>query len=243
MDRTGLESLLVEARDSVVFPETPDVVDAVLRRLGEDRSTPVMRRRWLEVAAVAAVIVAVALALPAPRRALAGLFGLGGVEVTFVSELPQVATASEPPGDVVSLERARDEVGFEILLPQGYGEPESVHLDATIPGGLITMTFQAGPDGYGLVITEMLGSVHVPILRKVVGPDVTVAPVDVGGDEGYWIEGQPHQLAVLDTQRRDRVDLPRLVGNTLLFVRDGTTIRIESGAGLPAALDVAAALR
>ena len=68
-----------------------------------------------------------------------------------------------------------------------------------------------------------------------------VEPVDVDGDEGYWIVGE-HVLTYLDDAGAPREIPPRLVGNTLLFERDGVTIRIEIGGNLEDAMAVAGSL-
>jgi hypothetical protein len=133
-------------------------------------------------------------------------------------------------------------VDFTLLLPVGYGDPSEVFLEQSVPGGLVTLTYDPGPGSYGLVITEMAGSVNSALLDKIIGPGTTVTSVDVGGEPGFWIEGQPHALFLLDENGEIREDRTRLVGNTLLFTRDGITVRVESALDLAGALDIAEAL-
>lgn len=241
MDDGRLDALLVEVGGDVAFPPTPPMVDEVLAALADRRPSHLARRLRIAIAVAAVVILAV-VALPGPRRALAELFGLGGVAITTTPELSPAPAAGELTGRAVTPEAAQAAAAFTVLSPEGYGDPAVVRFDDGIPGGLVTLAFEAGQGGYGLVITQMLGSVEAPLLEKVVGPDTTVTRVSVGEAGGYWIQGEPHLVIVLDRDGRDRADEPRLVGNTLLFVRDGVTIRVESALDLDGALAVAGSL-
>lgn len=241
MDETTLELSLTRLRDHVVFPVTPELVDDVMAQL--DTAVPRPRKQWRRVAAVAAVVmVAVLLILPGPRRAVADLLGLGGVSVRSIDRLPTVEVATAFPGRETTVADAHEAVDFPLLLPTLSAEPDVIFLDSSVPGGLVTLGYGSGPGGYGLVITEMSGRLDGPLLEKVVGPDTNVVPLLVGTDDGFWIEGAPHLLLVLDRAGRDRVDPPRLVGTTLLFERNGVTVRIESAADLEDALEIAALL-
>jgi hypothetical protein len=230
--------MLTEVGQDLWFPDTPDIGDQILVGLRDRRSVS-KRLHRLRVAIVAAVVVVAAVvAIPGPRRAIADLFGIGGVAITTVAELPAVAVTGDLPGDPVTLQDAEERTGFTMLVP-GYGEPAEVYLDEAVPGGLVSLTYGPTDDGYRLVITQMAGSLDRPLLEKVVGADTTVTPVTVGEDDGYWIEGEPHLLLVFDQEGKDYADDPRLAGNTLLFSRDGVTIRIESGLDLEGALAIA----
>ena len=65
----------------------------------------------------------------------------------------------------------------------------------------------------------------------------------VRGEDGFWIEGDPHVVVLFDRDGQFIEDSARLAGNTLLFVRDGVTVRIEGALELDQALDVAAHLQ
>jgi hypothetical protein len=240
--RDRLEALLIEVGGDVRFPETPEIVDGVLADLADGRPVTFRFRRLRVVLVGLAVVVTTVVAIPGPRRAIAELFGIGGVAITTVTELPPVDVTGDFTGDRVTLQAAQGDAGFTLLVPDGYRDPTVVYLDEEVPGGLVTLAYQPGTGTYGLVITQMLGSLDRPLLEKVVAPDTTVTPVSVGGDDGYWIEGDPHLLLVFDRDGRDYVDDPRLAGNTLLFVRDGVTIRIESGLDLEDTMEIAAGL-
>jgi hypothetical protein len=232
------ERRLVELGAALAFPPTPSLLEAVVDRLDAPRRR---RRHWGTMAAVAAAIVLLVVALPGPRRAVADLLGIGSVRIVSVAELPPVSTLVPFTGDGVSLEAAQSEVEFAIRLPD-VGAPDLVLLDPSVPGGLVTLVYEA-PDGRpGLVITETIDSVDEALIKKVIEPGVTVLPLAVGVDRGFWIEGPPHLLFLLDAAGEVREDATRLVGDTLLFTRDGVTIRIESALSLDETLDVAASL-
>lgn len=250
-----LEAMLVDLGTEAVFPDTPPMVDAVLAGLMA-RPASGRRGRILRIAAAAAIIVlAVILALPGPRNAVADWLGLGGVLVTTVPELPASVTTGEPFGEEVSVAEALDAVEFPILLPEGYGDPSSVFLDRGVRGGQVTATYEADGDSTligetpldggtaGMVITEMAGSVEEPVLQKLAGTDTVIIAVDVNGSPGFWFEGAEHVVGVVDSSGRVIEDRARLVGNTLLFERGGVTIRIESGLQLPDAIAIAGQLK
>ena len=60
---------------------------------------------------------------------------------------------------------------------------------------------------------------------------------------GYWISGAPHELIFVDEAGQPVFDTRRIVGNTLLWARDGVTYRLESGLDRAAAIALAGTLR
>ena len=233
-----LSQQLIELGPRVSFPDPPDLAGAVLAdpRLRQTRP-PVRIHRAVAVALVAVLVVV--LALPGPRAAIASLLGLGGTQITIVDELPSVALTGVIPGDRVTLGEARSQLGFGLLLPDA--EPTELYIERSGPSQILTMAFVGDDGAYGLTITEMSTEVDVALLEKAVLPDGKIEPVDVGGDPGYWIEGT-HALLFLDGEGMPREVGARLVGNTLLFVRDGVTVRLESGLGLARTLEIAATI-
>lgn len=242
MDRDTLETMLVGLGSEVSLPETPPITEEVLRRLPNGLPIRAARRRPRVVAVTAVIVIATVVLLPGPRKAIAQLLGLGGVTITTTIELPQVPTTGGFVGNQVTLDNAMAEAAFRVLIPEGYGDPEAVFFDESVFGGMVTLAYRRGEDSYGLVVTEMLGSVDRPLLGKLLGPDATASRVDVGGSVGYWIEG-PHLLIVIDEDGNDRSDEPRLVGNTLLYVLGDVTVRIESGLDLSHSLKIADTLQ
>lgn len=233
-----LEQQLARLGANISLPDPPDLTAAIL---ADPRMRPASRSVWTRrrvgVAVLATLIVVAA--IPGPRRAIASLLGLGGTEITFVDELPPAAAEGMIPGERVSLSQARALVPFAILLPDA--EPDELFVDRSGPSQILTMVFGSGEETYGLVITEMSADVDLGLLQKSVLPDGTVQAVTVDGDSGFWIEGA-HALLFLDDEGLVREVGSRLVGNTLLFVRGGVTVRLESAFELEAALELAGTL-
>ena len=62
------------------------------------------------------------------------------------------------------------------------------------------------------------------------------------GRAGIFITGAPHAVLFRDANGEIREDEYRLARNVLLWVEDGITFRLETGAGLDRALELAASL-
>ncbi len=148
MDRSRLDAQLAEVGRDVAFPQTPPIVDEVMRRLAEPPPLQTRRRRPLVALAVALVVVSMFTVLPGPRRAIADLLGIGGVAITIAPELPQTATAGEFSGNEVTLQAAQAAVEFALVVPDGIGEPDVVYLDVSVPGGLVTLAYQPGQNSF-----------------------------------------------------------------------------------------------
>jgi hypothetical protein len=71
----------------------------------------------------------------------------------------------------------------------------------------------------------------------------TVTPISIGDAEGFWIEGPPHLVRYLTPSGAGRTEATRLVGDTLVWQRDGILYRMESALGLDDSLLLAASVR
>ena len=95
-----IERALIQLGREVAIPAAPDVVPAVLARLESRRTGRPRRRRWVLVAAAAALAaLAATLAIPDARSALLRVLHIGGARIEFVEELPAV-TPSPPELDL-----------------------------------------------------------------------------------------------------------------------------------------------
>jgi hypothetical protein len=159
-------------------------------------------------------------------------------------------------GERTTLEDARRAVTFPIALPDPglASAPSLVYLDRDVPGGEVllvwlvadtagTADLPVGPDGTGrvaFVMTETRGRIEEGLLGKLLGPDNTITPVDVGrGVTGLWIDGPVHRLYVYDSTGNVRETATRDVGNVLAWVRNGVLYRIETNLDLDRALRIA----
>ena len=226
---------LVELGAEIGYPATPSFTAWTEGKVPHSR-----RRRAYMVVAAAAALVVVLLAIPGPRTAIARFFGIGVVSFTGVEEQPDAPLDRQPNGAVVELCVAQKNVEFDLLtLSQ---EPDVVWLDESVAGGMVTLGYADSDSSYRLLITQMEGGTDLPAVEKLLSGGTVVSEVDVGGDVGFWVEGDPHVLLLFDRNGTVVEDSARLVGNTLVFVRDGVTVRIEGALNLDQALAVAGAL-
>jgi len=126
-----LEARLVALGEELVFPRAESLVDDVLEAL-EPPAVPVAPSRWrrplLVAAAAVLVAVAVALAVPGSRRAVARWLGFDGYRIERVVELPDVDAAPAPAGPVV-IRGDLEQVTFGKLVDAG-SKVEVVSLNA-----------------------------------------------------------------------------------------------------------------
>jgi hypothetical protein len=230
----SFEAALVSLGDQIAYPATPGF---------EIEPTSVGVRHglgWKAALAFGAAAVLVLLAFPGPRAAIADFFGIGAVRFIELSEISPAPTTDFPSGDEVSLETASSAVDFPILtLDQS---PDLILLNHSIPGGMVTLGYGEFRGSYRLLITQLHARTDEESLGKLLLDETIVQRVDVDGARGFWIEGELHTVVILDRDGDAVVDSARLVGNTLLYVEEGRTVRIEGDLTLDQALNVAASL-
>ena len=234
----------------LAFPPAPDVSARVAERL---QAVPaparprLLPRRPLAIAlAVLLVGVVAALAVPPVRGALADLLGIGGVSVQQVDRLPAVAPSTDLAlGRRVTLDEARRSVDFPVRVPSdpALGPPHAVYLTRSIPGGAVSLLYGT-ERGVRLLVTQFRGSVEPDLVKKITaGGETSMEPLIVRGRFGYFLSGRPHFVAFRDANGQIREDSFRLARNVLLWVEDGITFRLETGAGRARALELARSLR
>jgi hypothetical protein len=138
----------------------------------------------------------------------------------------------------MSLAAARDAVAFDVRLPTSLGRPDSVWLDTGVSGGQVALAYESSSDlpaapgtDLGALVTQFSDAeVAETALKKVTGsqPGTTYEPVTVEGAQGFWISGEPHVIAYLESDGDIRSETVRLAGNVLLWEAGGVTYRIES---------------
>jgi hypothetical protein len=218
------------------------------------------------------VLAAVAILLVAAIAAAIGL-GLPGIRITFSSSPPPSAaliptasaagTASSRPsptpspsagplgwrlglGSPIAVGDLAASVDFALRLPPSVGTPASTWL----LDGRATAVWPAGPTlppleqpDLGLVLTEFRGDVDSGYFSKILSPGTTIEPVTVDGVTGYWISGRPHELVFVNPSGEPVFDSRRIVGDTLIWAKDGITYRLETGLDRNRAVAIANSLR
>ncbi len=240
-----LEHALRSLGRELDFPATPDLSGRVRGRLadGERPRMPFVSRRVVVIAlAVLAVSVGAVLAVPPARSTVLEWFGIGGVTIQYVDELPDVEKATEDLGlgDRVSLAEARELASFRVRVPtvDGLDDPPKVYYraEASQVGFLY-----GSEDDPKLLITQAGASGAV---GKLTTAGTNVELVTVGpGYPGAWLSGDKHGLYYPGGPEHGEEPF-RLVGNALVFENDlGITTRIEAEISKDEAMRIARSMR
>ena len=237
MSALELERRLEDLRVHLVLPEPAPAAPAVLPRL-----TEVPRRRIGALVLAAALLAATAavLAVPPARSALLELFGIGGIEIRRVDDLPVVKRrAPIRLGRAIPLGAAQARVAFPIVYPAELGRPDAVFVSDIDPGGRVDLLWGSRTRPRAL-LTSFVTSGTVGV--KAVPRETVVEPVTVGGAAGTWISGAAHAFVYTDRSGTNRSDTSRLVGNVLLWKRGRVTLRLEAQIPKAEALELASDL-
>jgi hypothetical protein len=239
-----LELALVELGRSIEFPPTPDLAPRVREQIAAERAprrrvTLFPARRALVVAlAVLAVSVGALMAVPGTRAAILEFFGLRGITIERVDTLPTVPKAAELNlGARVSLDRARDLADFEVVVPERLGDPDEIYFSDFPPGGMVSFVYGSAAEPRAL-FTQFRATVDDVFFKKVeAGTDIE--DVQIGGEPGFYLSGNPHVFAYVDEDGQFREETVRLVGNVLLWERGELTLRLEGDITRDEALRIA----
>jgi hypothetical protein len=239
-----LELALVDLGRRIEFPPTPELAPRVRTRLAAGRAprAPFTRRHTLALAfALLAVAIGAVMAVPQTRAAILEFFHLRGVAIERVEELPTVSTQQDFNklfvGEPVSLAEARRRADFEVVVPEALGDPDGIYYQETPPGGMVSFVYGTLEQPRALV-TEFHATVKDVILKKAAA-DTEIEAVNVDGEPGYWLSGEPHDFSYLDENGEFRQELVRLAGNTLLWERGPLTLRLEADVPKAQALRIA----
>lgn len=247
MDDVMLERLLVRAAAATVYPPTPAVRGRVTAAILAPTATSA-RRSWrpafvLAGLAIVALAVAITLAVPSSRSAVADLFRIEG---TKIERLPTPAAGVTPtplppasdPASIatpVSLSEAQRRIGFRPALPRGAGDPSAVYVKTYGETDSVAILRYAAYDLWEMRPRDLTFGKGAP-------QDVIIRETAVGGRPAYWIEGGPHVVAVFD-QRGEIPGSERTVAHdTLIWRTDFALYRLELALSQAEALSVAETL-
>jgi hypothetical protein len=266
----ALEAALADLGEAVVWPPTPDLAAAVGTRVrrGPVRPRRPLRRALLLAAALVLVVAGAAVAIRLGLDLLDIRTGpIPSATPTVVTGSPGAsAVASGRPtpaptpaglgvrlgiGRAASLADARAETSFALAVPSELGDPDQVFVGGPELRGQVAFLYDASPtlpaadslEGAGLLITQARGHSDEGLARKLVDTDLaTIDAITVDGAPGYWITGDPHVFWYLAPDGSAIQESRRLVGDTLVWERDGILYRIEGAVGLDRALEIAASM-
>jgi hypothetical protein len=212
----------------------------------EPKPRRVLRRFVPALAALAVVAVALVVFSPTTRDAVADFLGIGGVRVEYGADEGLPTPRPEDPLDLgrsLSLEEARAEVDFEVMVPGALGDPDEVFLENIVPADMVSLVYLDPHGDVDVLMTEFEGELvrNEGFIKKLIFTGTKVRRVEVNGTEAYWFSGDPHVFQYR-TDGVIREEGFRLVEKALLWVQDGVTMRIETARPLKEALEIAASL-
>ena len=214
-----------------------------------------------------ALVLAIVLLLAAAAVAIAIALGVPGIRIIFAPSgsaqsptVPAPPTSSASPsgsstrllglplglGLPISLDEAKARVGFAPRLPAGIGEPVESYVEQERLTLLWTPTTRLPkiPDtAVGLLVTEFRGQVDRTYYEKVLGGGTTVEAVTVGGNRGYWLSGEPHQLFYVGPSGEPEFETRRVVGQVLIWYDGELTYRLETALSRNDAIQLAESMR
>jgi hypothetical protein len=251
-DRAGwqraVESELRAVGRELEVPPARDLTAVVRQRL-EGRAarrrhvpalgTGALRRRpgWRAALVIVAAFLAVVIATPQGRAAIIHVLRFAGVELRQEPgpvRSPR-SSASLPGEQPMSLQKARRQVSFPILVPAALGRPDEVVVSDG--GRVVSLIYRQTP--YGQVrMDEFAGRLDPVYFEKLVHFG-SVTEVEVSGTKGLWIRG-PHELIYVSRDGTPAIASARLTtGNTLIWGTRQVALRLEGNLGKIPALAIA----
>jgi len=210
---------------------------------------PAWQRAAAPVAAAVVLMTGILIFSPGARHAVADFLGIGGVKIEVTpGALPSNLGSDLNLGQRVTLAEAQRQVPFQIVLPHtsNLNRPDQVYLSTQFIDGQVYLVYgprpgipKADTTGTGVLLSEFDATIQEDYVKKLVQFEDTVEFVSVGDYPGYWIEGAPHELEYVDSDGVPIPDSGRLAGNTLIWVRAGVTLRLESSLSKAQALHIA----
>jgi hypothetical protein len=247
----ALETELRELAHHLELPLPADQVQAVLARLGPSRapefgsveSGPPGSAPWWQIAlahrrrvhrTIAAAVLAGLAVLsvsPAGQAAVSKVVSVAGVALRFgAAEAPR--RPERLPGETgTTIEAARKQAGFAIVVPAALGDPDDVTVSDS--GRVVSLSYRAGPGrpppGPGAIaarLDEYAGDLDGVFLKQL-GVDGTVEYLDLGaGEMAVWIPA-PHAVQYVDGAGVPRLDSAHLAARTLIWQVGAVSFRLE----------------
>lgn len=240
-----LQAALTDLAGAIDWPETPPLAQAVGAAI---RARPPRTAAWRPARRGLVLGFAAALLLAGAAAAIG--IALGGLRIISGgsppgSPLPDVLVAERGFGEATDLDAAATSLGalLEPNLP-ALGNPDHVFFDPRTGAAALTWGAREGlpadPDtGLGIVVTQFRADIGPDTFEKLINDGTRVEQVVVGGTTGFWIEGGEHFFYFRLADGEVLETTIRLVGTTLMWERDGLTVRIEGAPGLADAIRIA----
>ena len=240
-----MEAALADLAAAIEWPATPPLADAVgaAIRTGTPRAPGWRPARRAVVLGVLAALLLAGLAA-AVGIALGGLRILGSGEPPG-SPLPPALVAERGLGERVTLDRAIEKLdGLLVPTDASLGTPDHVYYDTATHAVALAWTDRPGlpaepESGLGVVVTQFRADMGPQTFEKLLLEGAVIEEVVVGQTTGYWLEGGQHLFYFRAADGSVADTTIRLVGTTLMWERDGKTVRIEGAPDLETAKRIA----
>jgi hypothetical protein len=204
--------------------------------------------RWPLAAQAAAALLAVFAALmaasPGVRSAVLEVLGIQGARIERREPSPRARAAGDrlQLGHSVTLAQARRLAPFDVVVPSDPGAPDAVRWDRAAPGGgQVALLWD--PDRRRPLLLTQIAALPEPVVGKAAGPRTRIEELTVDGEPGFWLSGPPHEFGFLSPDGMFHTDRLRLVGDTLIWNRDGVLLRLEGAPSKARALQIARSVR
>lgn len=239
------------------FPPTPDLEGAVRARIATrsagragrgGRGGPLLGAplRWplatQAAAALLLVFAALMAASPGVRSAVLEVLGIEGARIERREPSPRARAAGArlDLGRPTTLVAARARAPFDVVVPADPGPPDAVWFDHAAPGGgQVAFVWEPGSGGGRPLLLTQIAALPQPVIGKAAGPGTDIEELLIGGEPGFWLSGDPHEFAFLSPDGQFRTDTLRLVGDALVWNRDGVLLRLEGAPSKARALQIA----
>lgn len=208
------------------------------------------RMRWRSLTAALCGLLTVLVLTPPVRAAVFDWFDFAGVEVRYdPSAVPSPGAEVPGCGRSVSLAQAEDRAGFEPLVPEELGMPDTVSVTGE-PAGRSVVSLCWREDGRTTRLDQRRASLDISFAKTVreppewisLGPDASTGAAQ---DPVLWFP-RPHLLTVwlVDASGERYTREERTAGPTLLWwTRDvedkAVTLRLEGVASKERAVKIA----
>ncbi len=263
-----LEAALMQAGKDIEYPSVPRIALRVHARL---EAAPRARWTWLprhawSLAFAILFAIALLLAVPETRNAIAQLLGLRSVQIISVTPTATLTVTPTlrandtprptlPPSPtpraqccVTTLADAQTLAKFKLLLPPDQ-QPSRVYLQNVFGADYQQAILVFGdPRAPTFTLYEAHNVVYEKLVNfgKGVGPGTIIEETTVNGSRALWLTGEPHVLVHLSPSGEPIAETQRVVdANTLAWesVAQGVTYRLETKQDMDAAVRFAESLQ
>lgn len=177
--------------------------------------------------------------------------GVPSAPVTPTVSVAPDASTRLVPGKRITLKAALDRTVMPLRIPRELGNPDEVYLDNSVRGGMLSAVWYAddrlpptNQPGIGAVLTQFAPRIGSPYFLKHIESSGQFTVVSVNGGDAGWVEGG-HRLEIRVPGRGDDDVLVanRLAANTLMWVDQDVTLRLETALPLADATRIAESVK